>query len=85
MIFAAFSLELVIMLWMVQRKMLYLLHNWLNPAILGLTSISVFGEPPGWAATGRLRSAIVVLMLTRLAGAFRRPTPSTTPFASEET
>lgn len=79
-IFAAFSLELVIMLWMVQRKMLYLLHNWLNPAILGLTFISLFGEPTGWAATGRLlRLAIVVLMLTRLAGAFRRLTPSTTP------
>ena len=79
-IFAAFGLELVIMLWMVRQKTLYLLHNWLNPAILILTFISLFGEPTSWAATGRLlRLAIVILMLTRLAGAFRKLTPSATP------
>lgn len=79
-IFAAFSLEMLIMLWMVRQKKLYLLHNWLNPAILILTFISLFGEPTAWAATGRLlRLAIVILMLTRLAGAFRRLTPSATP------
>ena len=79
-IFAAFSLELAIMLWMVEHKTRYLLHNWLNPAILVLTFVSMFGEPTGWAATGRLlRLAIVVLMLTRLAAVFRRLTPSTTP------
>jgi len=79
-IFAAFAVELVIMLWTVRQKTRYLLHNWLNPAILALTFISLFGEPTGWAATGRLlRLAIVVLMLTRLAGVFRRLTPSATP------
>ncbi len=79
-IFAAFALELVIMLWTVQQKTRYLFHNWLNPTILVLTFISLFGEPTGWAATGRLlRMAIVILMLTRLAGVFRRLTPSTTP------
>lgn len=79
-IFAAFALELVIMLRMVRQKRLYLLHNWLNPAILLLTFISLYGEPTSWAAAGRLlRLAIVILMLTRLAGAFRKLTPSATP------
>jgi voltage-gated potassium channel len=79
-IFAAFALELAIMLWMVRQKLLYLFHNWLNPAILILTFISLFGEPTSWAATGRLlRMAIVILMLTRMAGASRKLTPSATP------
>jgi voltage-gated potassium channel len=71
-IFAAFSAELLWMLWVTRQKLRYLLGNWLDVLIVCAAFLSVAGYDAEWVAWGRfLRLAVVSMVLARAAAEIR--------------
>jgi voltage-gated potassium channel len=66
-IFAAFSAELLWMLHVSSRKLVYLTRNWLNVVIIVIAILSLAGLTSGiWVASARLaRLALVSLLVAR--------------------
>ncbi|BBP01772.1 potassium channel family protein [Sulfuriferula nivalis] len=81
-ILMAFISELVWMLYLVEQKSLYLLHNWLNLLIIFGAAISLTGVDGEWLPLARLfRLAYVSLMIARLLGTIRNLfTPGAIPY-----
>jgi voltage-gated potassium channel len=79
----AFIVELSIMLIASARKKEYLVYNWLSPAIIAATALSLLVPhlPAELSALLRLlRLAIVGLLIARLAHSLRALTPGSTPY-----
>lgn len=81
-ILMAFISELIWMLYLVEQKSLYLLHNWLNLLIILGAAISLTGVDGEWLPLARLfRLAYVSLMMARILGAMRNLfTPGAMPY-----
>lgn len=81
-IVAAFTAELLWMLYVTQQKWKYLLHNWLDLLIVTFALASVFGAAAEWVALARLtRLALAALLLARVAGSLRNLfSPSGVPY-----
>lgn len=78
-----FVIELGVMLTVSAHKKQYLLYNWLSPAIILATAISLLAPqiPGELAALFRLmRLAIISLLIARLAHSIRALTPGSTPY-----
>lgn len=70
---AAFSAELLWMLFLVRAKGAYLARNWLDVAIIAFSVASVLGLQTQWVALVRLsRLALVAALFARGIGAIRR-------------
>lgn len=82
-ILTAFVLELVVMLGLVRQRLHYLAWNWLMPAIIAATALSLLLPwlPTELASLLRLlRLTIAGLLFARLAHSFRLLTPGSTPY-----
>ena len=81
-ILVAFTAELIWMLYLVEQKSLYLLHNWLNLLIISGAAISLMGVNDEWLPLARLfRLAYVSLMIARLLSSMRKLfTPGAVPY-----
>jgi voltage-gated potassium channel len=81
-IFVGFSLELVWMTAVCDRRLQYLRNNWLDVLIVLCSGLSLTGVETEWVALGRLlRLATVALLLTRAARPMRRLlTPGGLPY-----
>ena len=71
-ILAAFSLELLWMLWVTNQRSLYLLRNWLDLLIIVAAAASLTGWEGEWIPLARLlRVTMVLLFLVRIMGSLR--------------
>ncbi len=71
-ILLAFSAELLLMLSVSRRRILYLTRNWLDVLIIASAAMTIVGISAGWVPLVRLlRLAYLSLMLARTLGAMR--------------
>lgn len=71
-ILAAFSLELLWMLWLTHQRSLYLMRNWLDMLIIVAAAASLTGWEGEWIPLARLlRVTMVLLFLVRILGSLR--------------
>lgn len=71
-ILAAFSFELLWMLWVTNQRGQYLMRNWLDLLIIVAAAASLAGWASEWVALARLlRVTMVLLFLVRIMGSLR--------------
>lgn len=71
-IFVAFAVELLWMLYLTRQKLRYLLGNWLDVLIVVAAGVSIAGHDAEWLVWARLlRAALVGMMLTRAVAEIR--------------